>query len=261
MGEYDKAIQILESISKGLEIGDEKFYDVNNRLSLTYLKAGHLDEAQTHTLKIVELAESHNIKLIDSYQILGRVLSSRMDYTQAEKYFNLALMIAESNKVNPKNKSLFETYRDLAETFFLKKDFDQSIHFFCKAEELIEVLVQKHEYFKLYKSQANLYYSLEEYKKSKHYEDLYYLSLNQYLNIQAKLREADQRINIALITQRYFAEVDKQERADILKIFKLTSGGLFVLLLLVISYHRYRKIRLRNSIEKELVRLKVLDWD
>ena len=55
-------------------------------------------------------------------------------------------------------------------------------------------------------------------------------------------------------------KVEKQEKiASILFYSRLTSGGLVALLLFVIGYNRYEKLRIKRSIEKQLIHLEMME--
>lgn len=260
MKNFEEAIRILEGLSNNLQSNHKKYLDVNNRLALIYLQAGYKDESFTLANKI-KTTQGNNKKLIDTYQILGRIHSLDKRYATADTCFNLALEIANSNNLQgSQKKSYFETYRDLGNNQFAQGKYKNAEKLYKKAEVLISELVQKPSYFELYKAQANVHYNLKNYSESKHYEDLYSSSFNEYISVQEEIRETDQRYNMELITKRYFAEVDKQERiASILLYSKLTSGGLLALLFIVIAYHRFQKVRLRKSIERELIALKIIE--
>ncbi|MEP5612724.1 MAG: hypothetical protein ABJP45_10770 [Cyclobacteriaceae bacterium] len=256
---FSESINLLDEILDTSEVGSKKYYDILNRLGLSYQKSNMLDLSISTLNLLLEELPLANYKMRGyAFHNLARSYRSKTDFDKALLYYHKSL--DEKRKVEGVNSALFETLCEIGETHFDMRNYNESDFRFSEAESLLSDIVKPVKYFQMYKNQANLFYSLGKYERSKYYEDLYSDAMNEYLRIQSEIRETDQRYNMDLITKRYFAEVDKQERiADILMYSKLTSGGLLTLLLLVIAYHRYQKIMLRRSIERELIALKIVD--
>jgi len=256
--DYNKAIQILTASLEKLQIGSKDYFDFNNRLALTYRKSGQFENAIKIHLDLIDRLSTDNLSKRASYHHnLAKSYKAAKDYDNALIHYTKAI---DYKRQISSRRSLFSSYFGIAETHYQLSEYHLSADFFKKAEELLPLQRLHPDYFEIYKACANLNYKLRYYEKSKYYEDLYSDKMNEYLEIQADIQETDQRYNMDLITKRYFAEVDKQERiADILMYSKLTSGGLLTLLLLVIAYHRYQKILLRRNIERELIALKIID--
>ncbi|MEP1094208.1 MAG: tetratricopeptide repeat protein [Cyclobacteriaceae bacterium] len=261
-GKDQLSISLLEKILPLATMSSKKYFDILNRLSNTYLKLGLHDKVRYYSNKII-LHENEKNKSLVAYSnhLLGKICTIEKKFNLAEEYLKKTISIIDAHpEAFSPGGDKFEAFVDMGINSQENGYSDKAIYYFDLAENLIPTITQKPEYFELFKSQANLYYELGLFQKSKHYEDLYSAKLNEYMVLQSKIRETDQRYNMELITKRYFAEVDKQERiADILMYSKLTSGGLLTLLLLVIAYHRYQKIMLRRSIERELIALKIVD--
>lgn len=257
--DYDGAAAILEILITE-KISGNKYFDILNRLSHIYIKRERYDKAANSLNEILSRSDESPKKIIAyAYQNLGTIESIDGDFHQADSLYQLAfqsIQLIESPPVH----SVFEIHLDAARNFVLWEKNDIALQTFAKAEELIGKITQLPEYFEIYKSLADLHFALRNYHEAKKYEDLYSKSLNQYLNLQEEIQESDRRYNMDLITKRYFDEVAKQERiASILFYSKLISGSLLALLLFSVGYNWYQKVRLRRSIVKELVNLKVID--
>lgn len=260
--EYEKALGILENIHAKVKKDSKKFFDILNRLSNTYLKVGNYDQVIYYSNLIIENPNLNYPRILAfSNHLIGKVHLIQKDFSLANFYFNNTYNVIEENpdNFNRGGTAKFEVFVDLGLSYFRNKDLQAAISYFKSAESILPSIAQRPENLELYKIQANLYYELGYYKKSKSYEDKYAEGLNQYLKVQQEIQETDQRYNMDLITKRYFAEVDKQERvANILMYSKLTSGGLIVLLILVIVYFKYQKFRLRRNIENDLIALNII---
>jgi tetratricopeptide (TPR) repeat protein len=259
---FNSAIDVLKKVLPFSDIQSKKYFDILNRLSNTYLKLGSYDSVKFYSNKILDEENKNNKKHIGySHHLLAKTYIIEKDFLKAEEHLFETLEVIENYPEKfSVNKARFEALVDLGINSLESGDLDLTFKYYHEAETLLPKLDLRREYFELYKSLANIYYNISFYEKSKYYEDLYTQNLNEYLQIQEEIREADQRYNMDLITKRYFAEVDKQERiADILFYSKLTSGSLLVLLLIVIAYFRYQKVSLRKSIERELIALKLVE--
>lgn len=255
---YEKAIKLLSESISDLEPNEHLYFSLHNRLGLTYHDYEQYKNAIEIYKKLINEIPEDNWRAKGSYHHnLARSFRESKNYENALSNY---LKAVDFKQLAGSGKTLFSSYYGLAETYYALKDYRNSENYFSKAENLVESQPLHPDYFDIYKACANLNYTLKDYEKSKRYEDLFSAKMDEYLKIQAEIQETDQRYNMELITKRYFAEVDKQERiATLLMYSKLTSGGLLALLLIVIAYHRYQKIRLRKSIERELIALKIVD--
>ncbi len=257
-GRYTEAIDLLLESLSNREPGARLYFSLHNILGLTYHDAKQFENSIDIFEKIVAELPEENWRFLGSYyHNLARSYRESKNHEKALLNYQKAV---EYKQLAGSNKALFSSYYGLAETHYSIQDFDNSEKYFLTAENLLDLQSLHPDNFDIYKACANLNYELGDYRKSKHYEDLFAAKMDEYLEIQAEIQETDQRYNMELITKRYFAEVDKQERvATLLMYSKLTSGGLFALLIIVIAYHRYQKIRLRKSIERELIALKIVE--
>ena len=259
---FQESINVLNKILSIAEEGSKKYFDILNRLSNTHLKLGDFDKVSHYSNKIINKESEQNKKLVAySHHLLGKVAIEGNQFNEAHSHLKSALGIVSNHpKYFKDKKAEFEILVDLGINNYRSGHFENAIVNYQKAEDLIPRITQKPEYFELYSHQADLFFELGNYETSKRYEDKYSENLNKYLKVQEELIETDQRYNMDLITKRYFAEVEKQERiADILLYSRLISGTLLFLLLATIGFNRYQKVRLRKSIEKELVALNIVD--
>ena len=91
------------------------------------------------------------------------------------------------------------------------------------------------------------------------YSRQYFEHVQDFIASQNEVQKKDKEYNFELITKRYFDNVEKQDRvASIMMYSKISTGGLVLLLILVVMYYQIEKHRLRKSIERELRTLKVI---
>lgn len=255
---FTEAVNLLENSLLNIERTSPDYLDFKNRLALTYRKFEKYDKSIAIYQDLLGQIDEDNWRKRASYH--HNLAKSHKAIDELQEAQQNYLRAIEFKSLNENKKSLFSSYFGLAETHFKMRDLKNAKINFNLAEELMSLQPKHPDYFELYSFCADLNYELRDYEEAKKYNDLYSKSLNEYLDIQAELQESEQRINMDLITKRYFAEVKKQDRiAEIMFASQLTSGSLLTLLLLVIGYHRYQKISLRRSIERELVSLNIID--
>ncbi|WP_420577908.1 hypothetical protein [Ekhidna sp.] len=257
--DYNGAVTILEQLLKR-DVENSKYFDILNRLSYAYIQNLDFVSARSKLDEIVLRKDESPIKLLAyAYQNLGTIESLEGNFQKADDYFNKAIEnITQSS--DPLPSSVFKIYFDKAKNFSDWSKPGLAIETYAKAENLIGQISQHPEYFEIYKAIANIHFDLENFQKSKTYEDLYSKSVNTYLLQQEEIQQSDKQYNMDLITKRYFDEVAKQERiASILFYSKLISGSLLALLLMSVGFNWYQKVRLRRSIVRELIDLKILD--
>lgn len=252
-----EAIKLLSESISSLESNSRMYFIFSNRLGFTYHESEQFQKSVEIYEKLInELSEDDWIRKGSYHHNLARSYRESKNYEKALSNYQKAINFKQ---LAEDEKTLFSSYYGISETHFALEDYESSENYFSKAEDLMELQPLHPDYFEIYKACANLNYTLQDYQKSKHYEDLYSDKMNEYLVIQSEIQETDQRYNMDLITKRYFAEVDKQDRvASILMYSKLSSGSLLTLLLFVIGFHRYQKVMLRRSIERELIALKIV---
>ena len=258
---FNEAISILEQIQITLDSKNHKYYDITNRLAICYMENGQGDQAQELAELVINSSLDKGLKTVDSYQIMGRVSTNSGNFKKAEIYLEKALFIImmQNNELRS-GKSLFETHTYLGDMELANGDHQSALKHFANAEIYMTSTDQNPESFLNYKKQADSYFQIKNFVKSKAYEDLYFSELNNYLSEQQAIQDTDKRFNMDLITKRYFDQVEKQEKiSSILFFSRLTSGGLLTLLILVIGYYRFEKIRVRKSIEQQLITLEMLD--
>jgi tetratricopeptide (TPR) repeat protein len=256
MKQYSYAEELITNSLINLEIGSIKYLELMNRLSVVYYESGSFKNAIAIQKKIVNLTLESRLSihgyslhnLAESYKMLN-ILDS------ASYFYKEAIAFKEANEPS----SLFSSYVGYAETLTILDKLNLANSFYEKALVLMPNNPRPED-FDMLKSYADLHFQLGNYSKFKMYNDNYSEYLNSYLRLQEELQETDKRYNMDLITKRYFDEVDKQEKiASILFYSRLTSGSLLILLLAVIGYNRYEKLRVRKSIEQQLLRFEVIE--
>lgn len=254
--EFSTAIEILKKLIVNTETQSKNYWKYNNRLGIALFESGKFQEAiKAHDNSLNFEGLSKELKAYTLNNI-GRCWSSLQEFDKAVLYFNEAI---EIKKGLEDQSLLFSTYSELGELKLRTNHLTESLKYFNLAETYINE-VDDVKNFDFYKLKADALFKLKKYNESKRYEDLYSVNLNKYLDLQEEIQATDRRYNMDLITKRYFDEVAKQERiASILLYSKLISGSLLALLLMSVGFNWYQKVRLRRSIVRELIDLKILD--
>ena len=144
-----------------------------------------------------------------------------------------------------------------------QKKYEEAEKYFSLAEEIIPLLNQEPEYFKLYRFQSDLYFAWGDCARSRHYDELHDEGAEAYARLQGEIRTANEQYNMELIAQRYFDKLEEQERvASIMLYAKIIVG----VLLAVIGYFiffvlrdRYRKKKMLDDIDQKMVEFGIVD--
>ena len=255
---FNLAISTLRDLVNDIDYSSNQYWKFMNRLGNAYHENQEYSNAITAHLEALNQESDLSDKSIGySYHNIARSYVELGDYTNAEKYFKMAIGL----KISSVNlSSLYSSYKELGEMYHSQNKMKEAFICYNKAEGLMAEVSDITLKYELFKSVADAYYESRKYDVAKKYENLHSEYLNKYITLQNEIKDSEMNTNIELITKRYFDEVEKQESiASILLVSKLTSGSLLVLLLIVIGYNRHEKLRLRKTIKKELIALRIID--
>lgn len=255
---YKLAIATLESLVSQIDNSSNNYWMFHNRLGNTYHENQEYAKAiAAHKKALTQQTALSNKDIGYSYHNIARSYANLGENEKSNEYFNLAI---ERKSSSDNFASLFQSYKELGELKHSLNSLEEAFALYTKAEGLVDEVTDISLKSEFYKSVADAYYEARQYEVAKKYENLHSEYLNKYISIQEQIKDSEMNINIELVTKRYFDKVEKQERISyILLVSKLTSGSLLVLLLLVIFYNRYEKVKLRKSIENELIALRMID--
>lgn len=245
--------EILDSSS------EERHKRIINELGLIYWKSGDLLKARDYFSMLLHLEPEYQLYTAKALHNLGEIEFELGNSSEAIALIKSSIQLKlEINEVD--KRSLFISYKALGD-FLMKTDsYNKALNAYASAEPLIHSVQNESFSYELYRSLSQLNYELGNQIKARGYSELYSKKVDDYLDMQEKIQETDKQYNMDLITKRYMDEVARQERiASILFYSKLISGSLLALLLMSVGFNWYQKVRLRRSIVRELVDLKILD--
>lgn len=232
---------------------------VVNEIGLAFMLKKDWINAKLYFNKLLEEKNTSKIYTARAFHNLGEIEYENGNIEDAIGKLIVSIEIKES--LSKKDfKSLFTSYMVTSEYLLEMNALDDARAFLEKAEKLTSKINLSLEQFHIYELLSEYNSLIGETGESQYYSNLYSSKLKSHIDTQEEIQETDKRYNMDLITKRYFDEVAKQEKiASILFYSRLTSGGLLALLLLVIGYNRYEKMRIRRSIEQKLVQFEMLD--
>lgn len=256
--QYDKAIQLLNEILPLIDDSPYRQSEIINQIGLAYLEASNLTQAEIYFKKAFKIPSEKRLFNSLALHNLGEIYFKRGNIELAIDNLSLAINLMEQmNKTT--NYNLFISYSNMGLYLSHQEKYEEALQFLTKAEKISSYMENNPEIFKLYKRFSNIYFSEGNIELGKQYTDLYYNKVESFLKTQEEIQRKDKEYNFELITKRYFDQIEKEERETfILFYFKLISGTLFFLLLATNGYTRYKKIRLRRTLERELKALKVV---
>lgn len=253
--EYSNAIDLLISILPKSK--KERVPRLLNEIGIAFMLNEDWDNAQLYFDRLASLELANPIYKAKSLHNLGEIEYKRGNLEGAIQMLKKSIDVKESLEEN--NKSLFISYKTLGEYSLFAKNTDEAGLYLGKAEKLFSKIAPSIDHFNIFQLLAEYNYKSGNGESAQYYANIYSSELEEYIQLQEEIQETDKRYNMDLITKRYFDEVEKQAKiASILFYSRLTSGSLLILLLSVIGYNRYEKLRVRKSIEQHLLKLEVI---
>ncbi|MEQ8626159.1 tetratricopeptide repeat protein [Ekhidna sp.] len=253
----DLAISTFEEI---FELSTtERKKRIINEIGLIHWKSGNLEKAKNYFSELLNDDGSYRLYTAKALHNLGEIEYELGNSIEAIRLIESSIEL--KNEIEEVDKrSLFISYKALGDFLFQTGYFKEAKKAYAYAEPLVSSVQNEAFSYELFRSLSQLNYELGNQIEARNYSSAYTNSVDGYLEMQQKIQETDKQYNIDLITKRYMDEVAKQERiASILFYSKLISGTLLALLLFSVGYNWYQKVRMRRSIVRELVDLKIID--
>ncbi len=253
---YAEAVRLLKNTFSNFNfLSKETVADVYNQLGGIYTQAKEKSLAFENYQKLINFAAKDSILNIKyssrAYHNLGHLHFQLGEYENAVKYYNKAVILKELYPSSP--ESLFRTYKDLAESYVLSRNYDSAEIYVNKAEVHYKKAINIPNFYELYKFKSQIKRENGDLEGYAINQSLYATSLENYLAEQREIETTDKKYNLDLITQRYFALVAEQDRNQQIQYYSTVGGSVLVsLILLIITFFQYRKYRLRKDLEASL---------
>lgn len=262
---YVEAIDALFESSKYAERSDDFFRlsSINRQLGFIFKRIGDYEKSREHYFKIFEFRDKLKNFDVTAGQNCHNIANTYIEEANFEKAEEYLLKALEYKRSSNKPDNAFVTLMDLGELYYNYRHYDKSLQAYNDALALgIDVSSDPDE-FKIFKQIAALYAAMGNSPKFISNNSQYTQYLEAYLNTSRELAEMDQKYNIQLVTQRYFELVENQKRIAAFKKYGgLALAGLLSLLIIVILFSRFRRTKLRKTLELELQEtLKGMDFD
>lgn len=259
--EYNLAINLLTEIIP--LVSDNGFLsEILNQIGIVHHKNGDNELAIDYYYQVLNLVkDSDKVRLFSAKAMhnIGEITYEEGDSELGIEYLRGAIAAMESLD-NIEYYGLFLSYRNIGHYLHENGNNIEAKEFLQKAEAIASYAEWDASSFEIYKTFSDLYYSEGNNALGKQYSETYFNKIQEYIETQEDLQKKDKEYNFDLITKRYFDEVEKQERiASIMFWSKLSSGSLLTILLLVIAFNRYEKLKLRKTIERELINLRIIE--
>lgn len=253
-GEFDKAIELFLT-AHSLAKEDR----ILNEIGITYMLKEDWSNAELYFTKLINQESTAHIYRAKALHNLGEIDFLNGSLEDARNKLIESIKIKESIDIAD-NSSLFISYKTIGEYSLLTNSLEEAGIFLNKAENLLAQFTPSIDHFNVYQLLSDYHYRLRNGVKAQYYSSLYSTELETYIKLQEEIQETDKKYNMDLITKRYFDEIAKQEKiTSILFYSRLTSGGLLALLLFVIAYNRFEKLKVKRSIERQLIQLEMID--
>lgn len=253
---YDEAIALLEtSFEHFPKISKSLIAEIYNQLGLIHSRNGSHPEAFENFNKLLTLVKSDesigNTYRSWAYHNLGDMYFKWKKFDSAVFFYQEAIDFKLS--IEAKDESLFRSYKGMSEALIELRRFERAEVNLKEAEKLYSNSKNVEGYYEIYKLLSLTEKSKNNLEGYITYQDLYSISLENYLAEQRQIEAADKKYNLDLITQRYFALVAEQNRNQQIQYYSAVGGSFLVtLIVLIIAFFQYRKYRLRKDLEASL---------
>jgi tetratricopeptide (TPR) repeat protein len=263
-----KAIQLIDSaIIHSAALDEEDKARVFNEVGIRVESLNMYQKALLYYNKAYLLVNKENDTSKEFTQLkvfaihnIGKTKALIYEFEDAKKYLH------ESHNLRLKNKALFtpwnmyNSYKDLALCFHLSKEYDSAIYYYEKAHEVtsqFEVSAQKHDFI-MYKEASKAFELAGNLQKSLEYSNHYKKHLESYIERKETAQLEHQKLNLELITQKYFNDSSSNEiEAKVIWFGGLASMVIFLLVAYILR-SAYKRHQVKRVVEREINNLKKL---
>ncbi|MEO9869216.1 tetratricopeptide repeat protein [Ekhidna sp.] len=256
--QYHESSQFMLEILPMIEHEGYKS-EIINQIGLVYLESKEYQKAEEYFNQLINIPYEVRLFKAKALHNLGEINYETGNIDKSIDHLRQSIKIMTSIE-GVDNYSIFLSFRNIGRYLFEVGNVDEAEEFLIKAEQIAEYAEWDASSFEIYKTLSSLNYSIGNDNLGKEYSDLYFSKIQDYLKTQDDLQKKEKEINFDLVAKTYHDEIAQQERiADILFYSKLISFSLLTLLILVVAFNRYQKVRLRKSILEDLLELKIVE--
>lgn len=219
LGNYEKARESFQSvISNGIDVNKEEYAHSMRNLALTYMKEGEYSKALAYL-----------------YQVI--------DFNQANELYQLVP----------------ESCISAAEAHMAINENQEALKILSKAEQLDLTTFLNPDTYKLYKITSDIHKLVGNNNQALAYNNMYAQKLESYIHEKEQIEELDKKFNIQLLTERYFDLLAANEkRQETERLAKISVGGVTSFFLIVLCLVFYRQKRVKNAIQREILKIEAL---
>lgn len=185
---------------------------------------------------------------------LGMTFIMQQDFNEAIHYFLQAL---EIKKERPNPLHLFRTYFQLSEAYLSVGMIDQSIKVALLCDSLYSYLPIEPETYQIFRTLDTLNFIQKNYEVSQRYSSKFFQESNQFDERQKELIELKESFKTDLILSGFKNEMITKEREE--EIIYHSIFGSISFALLIISFFKYKSYKTRRAIQREILKLKIVD--
>lgn len=261
LGEYEKAIQVLEEALKANQGNSNPVLGINiqNNLANALARQGKTQEAQDLYQKLYE--STLTLASTDSTYIdLRNNLRMNLGFIYLEKGNGqkaLSLLSKYHNHVITKDNpwAIAPSYGNLAYCYYLLGDFDKAYDFYYRSLEISEGQNMDHITKVTYKDLSDTY-------RDDGKLDLAILYLEKYFYLKDSLQGAEVRQKLYQLESEHKNAIQKQEITELEQKNRIQRQQLFITYggiagLLGLGFFIFRNMRIKNKHKKEIAQEKL----
>jgi tetratricopeptide (TPR) repeat protein len=206
---------------------------------------------------------NQNVKVdtLDAYKNKSFALHNLGELARKQGQFDQAIrFILEANEIKEDYPTAFTSYNlfnanfDLGKSYHGNKELKLALVHYEKALEYVNEFSFESEkkHFSVFQKLAELHAELSDFRKANEYQNKYAEYLSQYLEVQEKSAEENQKLNVELITREYFESVETAETNSTLFWVYVISAGLAFSIASSLWYNAFQKNRLKKRLESQI---------
>lgn len=191
---------------------------------------------------------------------IGCIKTIKQEYELANRYLLQSLDLKLKKRDLYTDRSFFNNYYDLGLNYFYQNQYQEAVFYFEKAHDYTDGydVSDEKSRFIMYEQLATAYRALNNFKKSDEYNQLYSTFLKKYIEKKELAQIENEKLNVDLITQRYFSQnstVNNVLESRIYWFGALSAVIISFLISLIVYTQRKRKL-VKRLIEQDIRKIK-----
>lgn len=258
-GNFNEAIKLAHEILQRTEVYNDKYFQMLMGLAITHRLNSNNLESEYYLLKILKEARMNNKVKFEAIALhnLGDVYFELGEFQRSKEHFTKAIELKETHNLGVVSEH--SSYRDIAKTLTQLGLFDQAKQMFLKSEKYLASISNCSDCAsRIYPIGIDIARALNDETLLERLQKSYKRELEIMDTENLRIKYESKQPVLRLIVSNYYSELESQKNLNSAKSL-VTSIliGVCSLIVLLLGYHNYVRLRNRKIVALEL---KNLDW-